>query len=275
MKEISTPIVALGLAYDGGCFHGFQTQLNPAVPTIQQCLEDALAEVAHAPVRLIACAGRTDAGVHASAQVVHFRPPVLRPMSAWVKGANAFLPRSIRIIWAVEPGEYFHAQHCAISRQYEYLIDISPAGSVFSKPWALHHPRELDIGAMQTAAAYLLGQHDLTSFRAVGCQASTAVRTVLRSALVQRGELLIYTVEANGFLYHMVRNIMGVLLAVGCGKRSAEWVPELIQARDRTQAANTAPARALCLSAVKYPDTFHLPQNWSKPPSRVWGISDL
>lgn len=268
IQDIRQP-VALGLQYLGTGFHGFQTQLNPTVATIQQSLEEALTQIANHPVRLVACSGRTDTGVHAAAQVVHFIARTERPISAWVRGVNSVLPPGIRVCWAKHVSDDFHARHSATARAYQYCLDLSQHEHIFTKDWTVWHPKPLNIEAMQQAANDLVGTHDFTSIRAAGCQSGSPVRTITCCQFRRKGALLVLDIHGNGFLYHMVRNIVGTLLLVGLNEKPAHWIPELLALKDRSLAGDTAPARGLCLVEVEYPDHFDLPQGWSRPPAGI------
>ena len=249
--------IALGLEYDGSEFRGWQLQ-GKGVRTVQGCLEQALGRVADEPVATV-CAGRTDAGVHATAQVVHFDTAAERPPRSWILGSNSNLPLDISVRWACPVAPAFHARFAARSRRYRYIILNRPYRS------ALHHRRvawycpSLELERMAAAATYLLGEHDFTSFRAQGCQAKSPVRTVDALCVQRQQDLILIDVEANAFLHHMVRNIVGVLLAVGAGERPVHWVQEVLAARNRTLGGVTAPAAGLYLVAVRYPEEFGLP----------------
>jgi tRNA pseudouridine38-40 synthase len=248
--------LALGIEYDGSAFCGWQSQ--PGVRTIQPCVEAALSRVAARPVR-VSCAGRTDTAVHAVGQVIHFDTEAVRDTRAWLLGANANLPRDVGVVWAHEVRDDFDARFSAIARRYCYVIvnrTTRPALWAGKQSWEC---RALDATAMAVAARHLIGEHDFTSFRAAGCQARHAVRTILHLDVVRHGDWILVDVEANAFLQHMVRNVVGVLLAVGRGERPTEWVAEVLQARDRTHAAATAPPDGLYFVGARYPTYFHVP----------------
>ena len=254
--EFSGQRWALGIEYDGAGFSGWQLQDGPR--TVQEELERALASVAGQPIR-VSVAGRTDAGVHAVCQVVHFDSPVVRPEIAWVRGSNRFLPRDVSVLWARAVPQDFHARFSATGRSYRYLIlnrRERPALAANRATWV---PQLLDHLAMQGAANRLLGTHDFSAFRAAGCQAKNPVRSLRRLTIERRGDLLIATVEANAFLHHMVRNLMGTLLFVGRGERPADWVAEVLASRDRRLAGTTAPADGLYFLRAAYPDEYALP----------------
>ncbi len=256
--------VALGIQYDGAGFRGWQAQ--PAGSrTVQATLERALAGVADHPVGLT-CAGRTDAGVHAAGQVAHFDTRAVRPTRAWVRGGNAHLPPDISLSWACEVPDDFHARFSASARRYRYLIYNHPQRSALWRTRAAWHYQPLDAARMRAAGQALVGEHDFSAFRAAGCQARHPIRDVLELVVWRRGDGVLLEIEANAFLHHMVRNIVGVLLAIGVGDRPVEWAAEVLAGRDRTQAGVTAPAEGLYLLAVRYPPRFGLPATPESPP---------
>jgi tRNA pseudouridine38-40 synthase len=252
------PRVALGLAYDGSAWQGWQTQ--PHGQTVQDTLEKALGQFAGAGIPVpTTCAGRTDTGVHAAMQVVHVDTPIERREESWVRGVNAFLPDSVSVQWARVVPDTFHARFSARSRTYVYLLW---RGRVRPAPWSgrvgwCFHP--LDLDAMRGAAGALLGEHDFSSFRSAQCQARHPVRTLRRLDIEERGPFLVFTLNANAFLHHMVRNLVGALLQVGQGRESVGWMARLLQARDRRLGAPTFMADGLYLSAIEYPDECALP----------------
>lgn len=249
---------ALGVEYNGASFSGWQRQLSPALPTVQGVLEDALAFIANAPVA-ISCAGRTDAGVHGSGQVVHFDSPAVRNEKAWVMGTNTRLPAEVRVQWAREVPQDFHARHSALSRRYRYVIyggKVKPAVLIGQ---LTHIPETLDVELMHAAAQSLVGEHDFTSFRAAGCQANTPMREVRFVDIRRQGRFVVVEIEANAFLQHMVRNIVGSLLQVAMGRQPLQWVAEVLAARDRNVAGVTARPDGLYLVGVEYPARFGLP----------------
>lgn len=248
--------LALGVEYDGSAFHGWQTQ--PGGGTVQDALEQALGRIAGESVKLM-CAGRTDAGVHATAQVVHFDTLVERPLSAWVRGVNTFLPPQVAVRWVHPVPDQFHARFSAYGRRYRYVLINRPqrTGVWHGRAGWYHHP--LDAGSMQQAADLLLGEHDFSAFRAADCQAKSPVKTI-RQALVRRtGDLLIFDFEAGAFLHHMVRNLVGSLVYVGQGKHRPEWMAQLLAAKDRALAAPTFSAAGLYLAGVLYEPHWGLP----------------
>ena len=249
--------VALGIQYDGVGFRGWQAQ-SAGVRTVQARLEQALGKVADQAVGLT-CAGRTDAGVHAVGQVAHFDTRAVRTARAWVRGGNANLPPDLSLSWACEVPDDFHARFSASARRYRYLIYNHPQRSALWRARAAWDYRPLDAARMHAAGQALVGEHDFNAFRAAGCQARHPIREVLELVVWRRGDGVLLEIEANAFLHHMVRNIAGVLLAIGAGDRPAEWAAEVLAGRDRTQAGVTAPAEGLYLLAVRYPQRFGLP----------------
>ncbi len=249
--------IALGIEYKGADFHGFQVQPS-GVKTVQQALEKALSKVADEEITLV-CAGRTDAGVHATNQVIHFDTLAVRPEKAWLRGTRPHLPDAVSIRWAKEVTPQFHARFSALNRTYRYLLSDAKTPSGLLHDQVTWSPRPLDVSLMRKAAGYLVGQHDFTSFRATQCQAKSPVRKIEYLHLVRRGELIVLEVQANAFLHHMVRNIVGVLLAVGSGDKPPEWVGQVLAARDRSAGGATAKPFGLYLVGVDYPQLFSLP----------------
>lgn len=249
--------IALGIEYDGTAYNGWQKQQSGT--GVQEVLERALATVADEPVEAV-CAGRTDAGVHASAQVAHFDSDAQRSGRNWLLGVNSNLPPDVNALWAASVGDDFHARYSATARTYRYLILNRPCRSALwrDRAWWVHGP--LDEARMREAAAHLPGEHDFSAFRAAGCQARTPVRH-LRSITIERyaGEWLAVEVTANAFLQHMVRNLVGALVAVGRGDEAPAWVRDVLESRDRTRGGVAAPPHGLTLVRVDYPDAFGLP----------------
>lgn len=249
---------ALGLEFNGAAFRGWQTQ-QPGVRSVQATLEAALSRVANHPVTLHA-AGRTDAGVHASQMIAHFDSPAPRSARSWIMGTNTLLPREIALRWAVPMPDTFHARFRAVARRYRYVILNQPFRPALLDGQVTHVYQTLDVAAMQAALALMVGTHDFSSFRAVACQSRQPVRTVSHARLSQHGALLVLDIQANGFLHHMVRNIVGTLLSIGQGEQPVNWVSHLLQVQDRTQAGITAPPDGLYFINAYYPPQFVLPQ---------------
>ena len=256
------PRIAFGLEYQGDAYVGWQSQ--PTRPSVQGCVEAALARVADAPVSVV-CAGRTDAGVHARGQVAHFDTAAARSMRAWVLGANTALPRDISISWAQPVPAHFHARYCAEARTYRYFILNRGArcGLYAHRATWVHQP--LDEAAMARAAALLEGEHDFSAFRAAECQAKSPVRRLERLTVQRHEAWLTIEATANAFLHHMVRNIAGLLIAIGKGEAPAAWAAEVLAGRDRRLSAPTAPAEGLYLWSVRYPEAFGLPEPLGGP----------
>ncbi len=248
--------IALGVEYDGNAFRGWQTQ--PGGGTVQDELEAALARIAGEPVSVV-CAGRTDAGVHATGQVVHFETTASRPLTAWVRGVNTFLPPAVAVRWAHPVAEGFHARFSAYGRCYRYLLINRPQrpGVWHGRAGWYHHP--LDENAMQQAADLLLGEQDFSCFRAADCQAKSPVKLIRYAKVGRFGDMLVFDFEAGAFLHHMVRNMVGSLVYVGQGKHPPEWIGQLLTSRDRTRAAPTFSAAGLYLVGVRYESHWQLP----------------
>lgn len=247
---------ALGLSYDGYHFCGWQSQPNRR--GVQDALESAIASVAQHDVRVHA-AGRTDTGVHAVGQVVHFDTNAVRPLSAWVRGVNAHLPETVRVEWVREVDEDFHARFSAFSRSYQYLLYNTPVASALmaTKAGWFHLP--LDFAAMQEAASYLIGEHDFSAFRASECQAKSPVRNLTQADIKIAGKYFIFEFSANAFLQHQVRNMIGTLVYVGKGAHPPSYVKELLQKRDRTLSPPTFSPSGLYLTKVGYDAKWDLP----------------
>jgi tRNA pseudouridine38-40 synthase len=247
--------IALGIEYDGTNFHGWQQQAN--LRTVQNDLQIALSQVADQPVDII-CAGRTDAGVHAYGQIVHFDIDVDRPLRAWVLGCNSILTSDIVVKWSKVVNDNFHARFSALNRTYRYVIintAIAPAIMRYYQTW---HPKILDEKKMFDAAQYLLGEHDFSSFRGADCQAKTPMRNVQKIDIKRQDNLIIIDISANAFLHHMVRNIVGVLLAIGEGRQQPVWAKEVLQACDRSAGDITAKPFGLYLMHVEYPKEYDI-----------------
>jgi tRNA pseudouridine38-40 synthase len=259
--------IALGIQYDGRQWQGWQTQ--PHRKTVQDTLEAALAKFCQQSVATV-CAGRTDSGVHAIEQVVHFDTEAERELFAWVRGLNAFLPATVAVRWAAEVAggtqtsgaeqDAFHARFSAQARTYHYLIYNHPVRSPLwsgRSGWVF---RPLRVEAMQAAAQALIGTHDFSAFRAAECQAHSPVRTMHTITLQRQGELILVTLKANAFLHHMVRNIVGSLIQVGIGNAAEAWVGEVLAARNRDLAAPTFSPDGLYLAKIDYDARWNLPQ---------------
>jgi tRNA pseudouridine38-40 synthase len=247
---------ALALEYAGQAFCGFQSQ--PSGCAVQDALERALAAIAGSSVRATA-AGRTDAGVHATSQIVHFDAPVERPLTAWVRGVNAHLPASAAVLWCAPVAPGFHARFAATARHYTYLLldrPVRPALLHARVGW-FHAP--LDVAAMRDAAQILVGTHDFSSFRAAGCQAKSPVKTLARLDVTREGALVRFDFSADAFLHHMVRNIVGALVDVGASRRARAWLADVLAAADRTRGAATFAADGLYFTGADYDARFALP----------------
>ena len=249
--------IALGISYQGGAYQGWQSQ--PSGLTVQDRLEAALAEFSVLPSVNTLCAGRTDAGVHGLMQVVHFDTELQRPMNSWVRGTNRFLPHDIAVQWAHPVPDAFHARASAVARRYAYVLLESPVRPSFESGRAGWVFRPLDQAAMEAAAAHLLGEHDFTSFRAAQCQALSPIKDLRRISISRRGAYWRFDFEANAFLHHMIRNIMGCLVAVGQGLRPPKWMEQVLQARSREVAAPTFSPDGLYFVGPLYDAKWGLP----------------
>lgn len=250
------PRIALGIEYDGSGFCGWQTQ--PSGAAVQDAVDAAVSAIADESVAS-QCAGRTDAGVHAIGQVIHFDTRAARPLSAWVRGVNGRLPRTVAVQWARQVPEDFHARNAARGRAYTYLLLNRPERPGLQRGRVGWHHRPLDLDAMAAAAAHLLGTHDFSSFRAAECQARSPVKELRLAQLSRQGDLIVMRFAADAFLHHMVRNIVGCLVMVGKGARAPGWLSEVLAARDRRVAAPTFAADGLYLTAVHYDARWGLP----------------
>jgi tRNA pseudouridine38-40 synthase len=261
--------IALGVQYDGSAFCGWQVQ--PHGNTVQDVLERALQEFAQTPVRTVV-AGRTDTGVHGLGQVVHFDTELNRADSSWVRGTNAFLPKTIAVQWAQPMSDEFHARFSAFERTYYYVLYISPERSPMLATRAGWVHTSLDVDAMRAAAALLIGEHDFSSFRSSQCQAKTPVKHLYQIDVRQQGDFIHFRFRANAFLHHMVRNLMGCLIDVGRGRHPVEWVSEVLASRSRECASPTFMPDGLYLAQVGYPEQFAVPapRTGSVPWSTVW-----
>ncbi|NDU92445.1 MAG: tRNA pseudouridine(38-40) synthase TruA [Ferrovum sp.] len=252
---------ALGVEYDGSGYCGWQRQLDRL--SVQEALESALSGIANETISVIA-AGRTDRGVHACGQVIHFDTQVQRPLTAWVRGVNALLPSGIAILWAHPVPQTFHARFSAHSRSYQYLLlnhPVRPALMAGKLGW-YHH--KLDLDRMQQGAQFLLGPQDFSAFRAAECQAKTPLKTLLQAEVRQDGPVFRFSFTADAFLQHMVRNMVGALVTVGHGQKTPRWIAELLVSRDRTLAAPTFSPDGLYLTGVGYETHWQLPQQTSR-----------
>lgn len=248
--------IALGMEYDGAEFCGWQSQLSGC--GVQDALEKALLQVATHPVRVHA-AGRTDAGVHAKSQIAHFDTVTARPITAWVRGVNALLPNALRVLWACEVNDEFHARFNAERRHYQYLLQVRESAPAIMAGKAGWYHRPLDLAAMREAAAMLLGEHDFSSFRAAECQAKSPVKNLQRADITQHGEFFLFEFSANAFLHHMIRNLVGSLIYVGNGEQPPVWIGKILEHKNRTHAAPTFSPDGLYLTGVDYDAEWGLP----------------
>jgi len=248
---------AIGIEYDGAEFFGWQRQSH--APSIQQAVEKAAGTVANHPVSVI-CAGRTDTGVHARGQVAHFDSPSQRTQRQWILGINSNLPDTVRVLWVRVVDNSFHARFGAFSRSYQYSIMnrwVRPAIGVSHYAWCRY---ELDSTLMHKAAQVLSGKHDFSAFRSAGCSAQHALREVTEIKVSRQQDVVKIDITANAFLYHMVRNIVGSLIAVGLGEKSCQWFADVFQSRDRKLAGVTAQAQGLCFMQVRYEPKYNIPE---------------
>ena len=256
-RPIGDGRVAIVFEYDGRNFHGWQFQKS-GVRTVEGELSRAVAKVADHPVDLV-CAGRTDAGVHASYQVAHFETPSTRNLRSWVMGINTALPYDVTVHWAGPGLADFHARFSATYRRYRYIIHNQAVRAGIQQGQVSWIYRQLDAGRMDQAAQFLVGEHDFSAFRAAGCQSRSPVRFLEAISVTRKGQFVILDVQANAFLHHMVRNIAGALIAVGSDQRRVEWIREILESRDRRLAGVTAPPHGLYLVDVGYPGEFGIP----------------
>ena len=257
------PRFAAGLEYDGTAYAGWQAQRG--APSVQERAERAFSRIADSPVELV-CAGRTDAGVHARLQVAHFDTDAVRPLRGWVLGANTHLPRDISVAWVVPVPAHFHARYSAEARTYRYFIFNRNVRSALVEKHATHIHRALDHERMRAAAGALIGEHDFSAFRSSECQARSTTRRLTRLIVERDGPWIAIEVTANAFLHHMVRNIAGLLIAIGQGEQSVEWAREVLESRDRSRGGVTAPPEGLYMWGIDYPVVFGLP---AAPPSAM------
>lgn len=249
--------IALGIEYNGHGFYGWQAQRDVSM-TIQATLQTAIGRVANEAVYLF-CAGRTDAHVHATGQVVHFDTRAKRHIDAWIWGTNAYLPSSITVRFSRHVDDHFHARFSALARRYRYVIFNHPIRSALLATRAAWYYYPLDVEAMRKAGAYLIGEQDFTSFRSSQCHSKSPMRQVMAYSIERHGDFIVLDIEANAFLHHMVRNIVGVLTKIGAGRQPPGWMQEVLQAKNRRAAAETAPAEGLYLTAVRYPEPYIFP----------------
>ncbi|MCX7117399.1 MAG: tRNA pseudouridine(38-40) synthase TruA [Legionellales bacterium] len=254
--------IALMVEYDGSQYHGWQAQ--PGLHTVQLMLEKAIAQVADSEVSVV-CAGRTDTGVHASEQIIHFDTAAVRTIRAWIHGVNSYLPKDICVKWGREMPDEFHARFSALSRRYRYVIYNAPVRPALLRGNVTWQYRPLDQRLMHAASQCLLGEHDFTSFRAIECQSKTPTRTITSLNVVRHVDYVVMEISANAFLHHMVRNIAGVLIAVGSGRQEVAWVNEVLDAKDRKMGAETAPPYGLYLVGVTYPPNYAVPHGITGP----------
>jgi tRNA pseudouridine38-40 synthase len=250
--------LALGVSYRGGAYQGWQSQ--PGGATVQDRLEAALTAFADQPLRTV-CAGRTDAGVHAINQVVHVDAPVERALNSWVRGTNRYLPGDVAVQWCRAVGADFHARNSARGRRYRYVLLESPVRPALESGLVGWVFRPLDADAMRAAARCLIGEHDFTSFRSAECQSPTPVKTLREISIERRGAYWRFHFDANAFLHHMLRNIMGCLVAVGQGRRPSAWMGEVLAARNRDAAAPTFAAEGLYFVGPYYDAVHALPES--------------
>lgn len=248
--------LALGIEYAGTRFCGWQ--LQPGARTVQGCVEEALSRIADHPVRVV-CAGRTDTGVHALGQVVHFDTAAERRTRSWVFGTNTHLPPDVCVRWALPVTEDFHARFAALRRHYRYVIFNSPVRPAVLAAGVAWEYRALDVDRMRAGGAHLLGRHDFSSYRATACQARSPVRTVQRLEVARRGDFVVLDIVADAFLHHMVRNIAGVLIAIGAGERPTDWTREVLEHRDRRLGGVNAVPAGLYFVGVEYPAHYGIP----------------
>jgi tRNA pseudouridine38-40 synthase len=248
--------IALGIEYAGDAFCGWQSQSSAC--SVQDALERALGSIAARRI-VVAAAGRTDAGVHATSQIVHFDTDAERPSSAWIRGVNALLSKAAAVLWAQPVADDFHARFAATGRHYTYLLLArAERPALLAKRVGWYHA-SLDVAAMRAGVAHLAGTHDFSAFRAAECQAKSPVKSLTRIDIDAQGSLIRFDFSADAFLHHMLRNIVGSLVYVGAGKHPPEWIAQLLAARDRTSAAPTFAADGLYLTGADYPERFALP----------------
>ncbi len=251
--------------YDGSKFYGWQIQ--GAGDTVQGAVESALSAVADHPIR-IHCAGRTDTGVHACAQIIHFYSPSQRSEFSWVMGANSKLPDGVSVIWTSPVDDSFHARFSAISRRYRYVILNRRVRPTYLHNKVYWHPVPLNEKKMSDAAVVLKGQHDFSAFRSSRCQSKQPVKTIKQIRIKRKSQWIWIDIEADGFLHHMVRNIVGSLITIGSGTNDQKWLEQVLNSRDRKKAGMTLPAQGLYFVTAVYPNKFTFPE--VPPPCRYW-----
>ncbi len=257
VEQQATHRIALGIEYDGAKYSGWQRQAN--ANSVQAELERALSKVANQPMTVI-CAGRTDAGVHATGQVVHFDSPVSRPMRSWTMGVNTNLPHDVAVRWAQPVSDDFHARFSAHSRRYRYIIYNHPFRPAILHKGVTHCYTQLDHQKMHDAAQCLVGENDFSAFRASLCQAKSPIRHMKHIEVTRKGDYIMIDVQANAFVHHMVRNIAGSLMVIGAGEQPVSWMETLLRNKDRTKSGMTAKPNGLYLVNVGYPEPFDLPK---------------
>lgn len=249
--------IALGIEYSGNSYCGWQKQSH--APSVQEELEKVLTQIANHTVKVF-CAGRTDTGVHATGQVVHFELNTKRPLKAWYLGANCQLPKDISIRWAKEVPQAFHARFSALARRYRYVIQNTPYPPASLAGKVTWYKNQLNVDHMHLAAQSFLGEHDFSSFQASSCQSKTSSRFIHQMSVTRVNEFIVVDIQANAFLHHMVRNIVGCLIEIGTGKQTTNFVTEILAKLDRTQAPMTAKPDGLYLVEVSYPENYELPK---------------
>lgn len=256
------PKIACRVEYNGSLYSGWQYQNH--THSIQAEVERALSAVANEKIQVV-CAGRTDAGVHATAQIIHFETSAIRSDRSWLLGTNTHLAKDIAIRWVSEIEKDFHARFSAISRSYRYIIYNNPSRSALLHKMVTLHYQPLDAEAMQKAAQYLVGEHDFSSYRAAHCQANSPIREISSISVKRIGDFIYIDVSANAFLHHMIRNIVGVLMTIGCGDEPPVWTKTVLGYKDRKKAAVTARPDGLYLVRVQYPDNYRIPMDHPLP----------
>ncbi|WWO98167.1 MAG: tRNA pseudouridine(38-40) synthase TruA [Candidatus Dasytiphilus stammeri] len=249
--------LALGIEYNGSRYYGWQFQ--KFVPSIQASIEKALSKIANHSIKTY-CAGRTDAGVHSIGQVAHFETNALRDTSAWINGVNKYLPNDIAVRWVKNVPNDFHARFSAVARLYRYIIDNSSSRPALFNTQVMHYHQLLDVKRMHIAGQYLIGDNDYSSFRAANCQSHSSWKKIIYLNVTRYGSYVVINIKANSFLRHMVRNIVGCLIEVGCGKHNENWIAEILATKNRKNVKyNTVKSSGLYLVAVDYPNCFNLP----------------